>query len=149
MTTTDSPPTPPVEDLLALPREVFNRAKAAFCPVLLEHGITNVVIIYDGSGDEGQVNSIEAYDVLGKAMEIPEVSCERVQLTFARTIATDTTSLDEALDSFAEEALAVFHKDWEDGEGACGTITIDTARQTAEMEHLTRFISHGYDNQAL
>lgn len=149
MTAIDSPPAPPVEDPLALPREVFNKAKSAFCPILLEHGITNLVILYDGSGDEGQVNSVEAYDVLGKEMKIPDVSCERVQLTFARTIATDMTTLDEALNTSAFEALAVFHSGWEDGEGACGTITIDTARQTAEMEHLTRVITHDYDNREL
>lgn len=123
------------EEPAAVARQVFAAAKAAFCPILLAHGIARVVIAYDGSGDEGQVHDVLAFNAADEAVDLPNVSCERVTSGYRGEITIDMATLGNALDNFAYEALAAFHGGWEDNDGSCGEITIDTAEQSATLDH--------------
>jgi hypothetical protein len=117
---------------------VATAAKEAFCPILLAHGIATVVISYDGAGDDGQISEVSGFSADNTDIPIPAVSCQRHQTDFHGNVTIDESNLDDALQAFAEEALATFHRGWEDGDGACGEIKIDTATQSATLEHNIR-----------
>lgn len=136
----------PIVDWAVLARSVATRAKAAFCPILAAHGIVRVSIDYDGEGDEGQVHTITAFAADNTIVELPQVDCERHQTHFCGQVSVDIARLSDVLDTFAYEALAMFHQGWENGNGACGKITIDVASQAASLDHNARYVE--YDTTA-
>lgn len=113
----------------------FDACKQAFFPILTAHGIARVTIGYNGEGNEGQVNDVAAFDEAGDQVDLPAVDCERHQLGFDGTIASDVTDLASALDSFATEALCALYMGWEDNAGSCGELEILTASRTVTLTH--------------
>lgn len=128
------------DDWQSIARSVAAKAKAAFCPLLVEHGIVKVTIDYDGGGDEGQVHAIACFTADNQQIEAPSVYCDGYVTDFHGQVTVDQALVNDALDSFAYEALAVFHNGWENGEGACGEISIDTLQQRATLDHNIRVI---------
>lgn len=137
---TEPPPTVGAQDWISVARSVAAKAKAAFCPILVAHGIVKVTIDYDGGGDEGQVHAITYFTADNQEIDAPPVHCDRYVTDFHGTITADQALVNDALDSFAYEALAAFHGGWENGEGACGEISIDTIHQSATLDHNVRVI---------
>jgi hypothetical protein len=113
----------------------FEACKQAIFPILAAHGIARVTIDYNGEGDEGQVNDILAFDAAGEQVDLPTVDCERHQLGYDGTIASDVTDLASALDSFATEALCALYMGWEDNAGSCGELEILTEPRTVTLTH--------------
>jgi hypothetical protein len=128
------------DDWTTIARSVATKAKASFCPILAAHGIVRVTIDYDGGGDEGQVHSIAYFTTDNQEVNAPNVYCDRYVSDFHGAITIDQALINDALDSFAYEALATFHNGWENGEGACGEISIDTLTQSATLDHNVRVI---------
>lgn len=113
----------------------FEACKQAIFPILAAHGIARVIIDYNGEGDEGQVNDVLAFDAAGEQVDLPTVDCERHQLGYDGTIASDVTDLASALDSFATEALCALYMGWEDNAGSCGELEILTEPRTVTLTH--------------
>jgi hypothetical protein len=133
-------PQPSADDWTTIARSVAAKAKAAFCPILVEHGVVRVTIDYDGGGDEGQVHAIAFFTADNHEVDPPAVNCDRCVTNFHGQITVDQALVEDALDNFAYEALAVFHNGWENGEGACGEISIDTVHQSATLDHNVRVV---------
>lgn len=95
------------------------------------------LITYDGCGDNGQIESVEAFRANGKSVSLDTPPFELA------VEASETTgryaSLREALDDYAWELLAVNHQGFENDDGGFGTITIDVARGTVTLDHNDRF----------
>lgn len=119
---------------------VAEAAKAAFLPLLRGAGISRLVIIYDGEGDEGQVHEINAFDGEGAIADLPQARCQRYRQHHTARMSVDVVLLEQALDSFAHEALGAYWSGWEDGSGACGEIEIDVATGATVLTHNSRFI---------
>jgi hypothetical protein len=143
------PGTPDGEAWKGIADTVMTTAKRVFCPILLAHGITTVLIAYDGCGDDGQVHEITALGADNTPVEIPDICCDRHQTDFHGKVTVDQASLHDALDAFAYEALGAFHDGWENGDGACGDITIDTATQVATLEHNERYTAYNSSSREL
>lgn len=126
---------------VATVRDVEARCKAAFLPLLNEHGITRVEIGYDGSGDEGFVGDVLAY-VGDEHAGIPAILCDHFSLDFKGEVHTSAIQLEEALSAFGENVVCDHHCGWENGEGAHGTIAIDVASATVTLTHNERFIDY-------
>ena len=122
-------------------RKVVAFTLASICPLLNEAAIGTVVIEYDGYGDEGQVNDIVLKNVAGSDAPMPQVRCQSYWLTFQGQIAAEETTMAQALDRFATEALETLHPGWENNEGAAGTLTIQVATACATLEHSTRYVA--------
>lgn len=122
--------------VLALSRD----ALAHLCPILSDCGVRTVAIVYDGGGDEGQ---IERVDALGAdvAIELPDVPALERGLEFDGTTYVNDTTLVKALETFGYEILEAVHDGWEINDGAYGELTIDVAALTASLEHSTRYIA--------
>ncbi len=87
--------------------------KNTLIPALRELGITKLTIHYDGSGDEGRLGDIE--------LEPQE-----------RVLPSD---LEDSLRDQVDALLMEQHGSWGDGEGATGTVLIDTVENKVINEH--------------
>jgi hypothetical protein len=119
-------------------QQALTHHKAALLRALRKASIKRVTITYDGEGDSGQTESIEAINF----------SCESVAVTQVDTlVAIDGTTDSEAkplrehLDDFLWEVLNAYHDGFENNDGGYGTLTINVAPQTVTLEHANRFMS--------
>ena len=126
--------------------EMSRRALDHLCPILSAHEIVTVTISYDGGGDEGQVEHIEAFGPAGST-ELPDVECQRYGMDFSGTVYQEPDRLSSAIESFGYEVLEGAHDGWENNDGAFGTLTIDVASRAASLEHNSRFTT--YDTETL
>src|SRR3546814_5929845 len=93
-------------------RRVEARCKSAFLPILREHGITRVDISYDGGGDEGMMGDVTAYG--GQSVrELPSVLCDHYAVDYGGNVRSSALQLEDALSSFAENAVCDHHGGWE------------------------------------
>ena len=111
--------------------------KAELIKALAAIKACQAVIEYDAYGDEGQIESVEAFRANGKS-----VSLETPPL--ALTVKGGETtmrypSLGDALEAYAWELLAATHDGFENNDGGYGTITIDVAKATVTLDHNERF----------
>jgi len=128
-------------------RRVEARCKSAFLPILREHGITRVDISYDGGGDEGMMGDVTAYG--GQSVrELPSVLCDHYAVDYGGNVRSSALQLEDALSSFAENAVCDHHGGWENGEGAYGEIVIDVASGGVTITHNARFIDYDTDSGA-
>lgn len=114
---------------------------AALKPLLLtalqSANVASVAIEYDGEGDNGQINAIVATDAAGA----------RIDLTKIRMLATEieapqADTIDEFVNLFCWDALAVYHSGFENNDGGFGRITIDVPTGAIELERNDRFVDY-------
>lgn len=109
--------------------QVRRQAQAAMAAAgqrLAAAGVEQVVIEYDGYGDEGAIQEITA--TAGR-QELPLDNCLR-----------------EAL---AEAACGLLPAGWQDGEGACGQLVLDVPLRKLTRRHHWRVIETEYDEEVL
>lgn len=130
-----------IDEQLERVREAEKRCKAAFLPILGEHGITRVEIGYDGGGDEGSVGDVTAY-AGDNTHDLPSVLCDHFAVEWGGDMSSRAIQLEDALSAFAENAASDHHNGWENGEGAWGTIEIDVASGAVRLTHNSRFVDY-------
>jgi hypothetical protein len=120
----------PVDELRAQNKTIVFAALATA-------GIHRVTIEYDGSGDSGQIDSVEAWDANGERMLMP--------LEPRLWLATDDPdqpierNLESAVEDLAWDYLESLYNGWEDNDGACGAFVFDVSARTITLEHNERF----------
>lgn len=124
-------------------------AKAAIVPALVAYGIASIAIAYDGYGDEGQIESITAFDAAGAERPLPEAACPRHETRFCGGIAEAEGTLAQALDAFGYEVLAAFFGGWENNEGSLGTVIIDATTGAITVAHDWRVTALERDERTL
>ncbi len=124
-----------------LAEETLPQNKAALFDALASAGITNVLVTFDGVGDSGQIEGIDA-TIDGAPAELPNVEIEIV------TPAWDGSGLDrrtcavpEAIETLAYAFLETTHGGWENNEGAFGEFTFAVAERTIALDYNERFES--------
>lgn len=124
--------------------ELLPANKAALFGALAAAGITIVIVTFDGYGDSGQIESIEARDAQGDAA-LPE---EQIEIAHAPWEGTEperrTLSVREAIEEMAYRLLGQTHGGWQDNEGAYGEFTFDVAARTITLDYNERFIETEY-----
>jgi len=119
--------------------ELLPANKAALFGALAAAGIAVVVVSFDGYGDSGQIESIEARDAQGDAA-LPE---EHIEIANAPWEGTEperrTLSVGKAIERMAYRFLEQTHGGWENNEGAYGEFTFDVAARVITLEHNERF----------
>ncbi|EAU47778.1 DUF6878 family protein [Salipiger bermudensis] len=104
-------------------------------------GITHVTVSFDGYGDSGQVESIEAY--AGDA----EVTFPKTQIAYAALTWDDpevemrALSLEDVVEQLAYDLLSDTHGGWENNDGAYGEFCFDASARTIHLEFNERFTS--------
>jgi hypothetical protein len=140
MTDITETPTGPVEDIRA-------RNKNLIFAALAEVGIKTVIVHFDGYGDSGQIESIDAWckpaddpDIFTAGNSIPIPSNRVLQLASPNDDAPDEITLQNAIEALLYDYLEETHWGWEDGEGAYGTFVFAIPEHTITLKHNERFI---------
>ena len=105
---------------------------------LADLGVHRVTVDYDGSGDSGQIESIEAWNAVSEKIPLP--SLRKVQLASENTdFPVDEIGLEAAVEQLAWDYLYDNHGGWENNDGAFGTFVFDVPARTITLEHNERY----------
>jgi hypothetical protein len=139
-----------------------NAFRAAIMAELLQHGIAEVTIEFDGSGDEGQVSNICCTTLSGSTTlltfpsNIPGQTIaagERIWDCIAYEYVTQTAdrpaTMREVLDAWCYELLDHAGVDWVNNEGGYGEIVIKPATNSVCCHMNARIIDSIYSEHEL
>ena len=116
-------------------------AKSLLFKALEIAGITRVIVTFDGCGDSGQIESIEAFsgDV---SVVLPSNQIEFEPLALEKT-ETEPQSVPIAnlLETLVYDLLGDAHGGWENNDGACGEFTFDVAERSISLDLNERYIA--------
>lgn len=115
--------------------------KATLFDALHAVGITSVTVAFDGGGDSGQIESVDA--AAGDApADLPEA---QIALLKAQSdgFGTETTimSVADVIEDLAYQLLTQSHPGWEDSDGAYGEFRFDVGARTITLDHNDRYIA--------
>lgn len=118
--------------------------KAVLFDVLAAAGIENVIVNFDGYGDSGQVENIEARNG-DDVIELPPDAIEIASPVWnSSDITCQTMPVREAIEHMAYEFLAQTHCGWENNDGAYGDFTFNVAERTITLDYNERYTETNY-----
>lgn len=123
--------------------------KAALFEALTAAGITHVTVAFDGSGDSGQIESIDAFrdDVL---TVLPDTEVMIASAAWGDPgIVAQAMTLPDAIEHMIYAFLASTHGGWENNDGAYGEFCVDARVQTIQLDFNERFTSSEHYAHAL
>ena len=115
--------------------------KEALFAAMRAAGITEIIVSFDGAGDSGQVEDIDARR--GDAVvPMPDTEITLAQVSWGISeISTSSMSLSEAVETLAYDLLSDSHGGWENCDGAFGEFHFDAAAGTILLDYNERFTS--------
>jgi len=122
-----------------LDAELFAVNKTALLNALEIAGVTRVVVSFDGYGDSGQIENMEAQvgddpvTMPGTAIEIAESVWDQTEPKRA------SVSISDAVESLAYDVLEKTHCGWENGDGAYGDVIFDVAEGVITLDYNERY----------
>lgn len=129
--TTATPSAAPVEDTRAHNKNLIFAA-------LAEAGIHSLTVGFDGSGDSGQIDDIEAW--LPGPEKIPFPSNRKLDLASSLPGNPPVEmTLQDAIETLAYNYLEDTHYGWENNDGAYGSFVFDVPARTISLEHNERY----------
>lgn len=125
--------------------EVTILNKATLLSALADSGIAVVVVAFDGSGDDGQVEEIKAFTSQELPIELPAKTIEYQQYgrQFAEPWVRQETVRD-ALEYIVYALLDQSHGGWENDDGAYGEFTFNVALCSIELAYHERYTETNY-----
>lgn len=114
--------------------------KAALFDALAQTGITTVTVSFDGYGDSGQIEEIQAR--AGDApVELPAGEIEFPQTVHGTTAGAERSTLNvrDALETLSYDLLADTYFGWENNEGSNGDFTFNVRDRTITLDYNERF----------
>jgi hypothetical protein len=124
--------------------ELQPQNQAALFGSLAAAGITLIVVTFDGYGDSGQIENIEAK--AGDAV----VAMPAGEVEIAEAIwdqpepGRSTVSIADAIERLAYNLLEQTHCGWENNDGAYGDFTFDVAERTITLDYNERYTASEY-----
>lgn len=121
--------------------DLLPRNRDALFQALANAGIASVLVGFDGGGDSGQIESVDAHDANGPA-SLPTGSIERFSAPWdpgepdSRMIEVAT-----AIEELAYDMLRNTHCGWENNDGAFGEFTFDVAAGVVRLEFHERYVA--------
>jgi hypothetical protein len=135
------------EDHRRLRDEIIPANKAAIMAALAAAGIGSVIVRFDGEGDSGQIDAIEAYSCDTPSADAPDADLrlelpdrdlsQRVREYDVATRQTDwveaSGTLRDAIENLAYALLEIEHDGWENNDGGYGEFIFSVPRQTITL----------------
>lgn len=149
MTQSNPPPSlSPMADIFARMKNYEARAaalmpanKAALFAALAPAGITRIDVTFDGYGDSGQIENVQAY-VGDTPAALPEARLTLRTVSFHDDeIHEQEMTVSEAVETLAYGALSQTHGGWENNDGAYGEFVFDVAAGTIQLDYHERYTS--------
>jgi len=126
---------------LARREQIMPINKATLFDALAAAGITTVIVKFDGSGDSGQIENIEAQNG-DDPVTIPDRAIEFLNAVWCEPeIAHDDCTIRDAIEEMAYEFLRQTHDGWENEDGAHGEFAFDVETRTITLDYNERYIS--------
>lgn len=121
-------------DRETLNRELMPSNKAAIFDAAAAVGITSIVVQFDGSGDSGQIESVDGFRG-EQAAELPTIDIELATPNHdGSDVHRRVAAFPDAVESLLYALLEDTHGGWENNEGAYGEFTLDVADRTIELD---------------
>jgi hypothetical protein len=124
-----------------LAKDILPSNKAVLFDALAAVGIVTVTVRFDGYGDSGQIEEIEAR--AGDAVsELPPDMIEIAEpLWDGSGLSRCAVSVRDAVEKLAYGFLEATHGGWENNEGAYGDFTFDVAARTITLDYNERVMT--------
>jgi hypothetical protein len=129
--------------------DVLARNKATLFQALAAACIDTVTVMFDGSGDSGQIESVETFDAAANPAVLPEALINIAGIEF-ESLETRITPISprEAIENMVYAFLEQTHDGWENGDGAYGAFTFTVADQSISLEYNERYTdTHYYQHE--
>ena len=112
--------------------------------MLAASGVTVVVVTFDGYGDSGQIENIQA-KAGDEVAALPSGEIEIVSANWGEDALDRTTmTVRDAIERLAYDFLQEAHDGWENSDGAYGDFTFDVAERTITLDYNERYIQSEY-----
>lgn len=119
--------------------ELFDLNKTALFDALAAADVTEVAVNFDGYGDEGQIESVEAR-ICAVVVAMPEGAVAIIELTFDQTEPKHSSiSIAEAIERMAYDVLYRTCGGWQDGDGAYGDVVFDVEERIITLDFNERY----------
>ncbi|MFG1404154.1 DUF6878 family protein [Xanthobacter sediminis] len=121
--------------------ELFALNKAALLNALALAGVTRVIVSFDGYGDSGQIENVEAQagddpvTMPSTAIEIAEAVWDQAEPK------RSSVSVAAAVESLVYGVLEKTHCGWENNDGAYGDVIFDVAEGAITLDYNERYTS--------
>jgi hypothetical protein len=127
---------------------VLDGNKTALFGILAEHGITAVIVNFDGYGDSGQIEDITA-QTGSVTVELPDERIEIFRPVWdSPDIERETHTVREAIEALSYDFLAQTHCGWENNDGAYGDFTFDVTEGSITLDYNERYTaSENYSHE--
>ena len=142
-----SPPDPwqqQEREVARITKEVLLANKTALFDGLAAAGITKVIVSFDGYGDSGQIENVEAKageDVVA----LPSGEVEIASAVWDQTDPERTAmTVHDAVERLVFDFLVMTHDGWENSDGAYGDFTFDVAERTITLDYNERYMQSEY-----
>ncbi len=124
--------------------EILLANKTSLFDALAAAGITIVIVNFDGYGDSGQIERMEA-KAGDDVVPLPKVQIETASANWASAaIDCQTRPLEEAIETLVYDVLNQEHGGWENNDGAWGEYTFDVAERTITLDYNERHMESDY-----
>ena len=124
-----------------LATEALEMNRAALFAALSVAGITEIIVEFDGEGDSGQIDHVQASHA-NDTIKLPD---ERIEIASAPWGGNELTHIDETLGGAIETVCYALLSSncggWEINEGSYGMFVLDVAERTIELTHNGRYVS--------
>lgn len=113
--------------------------KQAVFDALAAARITSVIVTFDGCGDSGQIESIDAK--AGDAgADLPHREIPIASVRWGDSEPTTVTmTVSDAIEQLAYDYLSETHCGWENNDGAYGEFVFDVTERTITLDHNDRY----------
>jgi hypothetical protein len=118
--------------------------KAALFDALAAANITAVVVTFDGYGDSGQIEDIEA-KASDEIVTLPSGAIEIARPVWgSNDIDRQSLSVHDGIEALVFSCLGQTHDGWENSDGAYGDFTFDVADRTITLDYNERHMESDY-----
>ena len=124
--------------------ELLPANKTALFDALAAAGIEIVTVLFDGYGDSGQIENIEA-KAGDDVVALPPGEVEIAAAVWGSSELERTgRAVREAIERLAYDFLEETHDGWENSDGAYGDFTFDVAERTITLDYNERHMESDY-----
>ncbi len=126
--------------------ELMPRNKATLFDLLAAASITHIIVSFDGCGDSGQIESMEA-KADDATVCIPQVGIEITRAVWGQVEPERSLlNIADVIESLVYDCLKDTHSGWENNDGAFGEFTFDVAARTITLDYNERYTDSNYSH---
>ena len=122
-----------------LTADCLPRNKAAIFGALSAATIAFVIVVFDGYGDSGQIESVDARSDEA-TVDLPATEIDFEDIAHGgSTTEIRRLAVADAIEALAYRLLYETHGGWENNDGAYGEFTFDVAARSIRLDHNSRY----------